>query len=209
VHFHTPYSLVPTHNIWKAIGYWRAINKLSIHYDNKDCELMFRKNRDNSYMFTVNDQSITAKIEFIDKGEIDVSFSVETLHARSLQAKSIFAKISDTDDNKYKVVINGEEFLMSRADFLDLDKQTPVEDKTHKSVGVHKLLSPLPGRVFKLNFKEGDKVNKGDVVLIIDAMKMENNILAAHDALIRKIHVSLNEMVEGNAVLVELEDLVN
>ncbi|MCX6257314.1 MAG: biotin/lipoyl-binding protein [Bacteroidia bacterium] len=71
------------------------------------------------------------------------------------------------------------------------------------------LLSPIPGRIFKINVKEGDSVKKGDIVLVVDAMKMENNIVIKKDALIKKIHVSLDEMVEGNSVLVEIEDIRN
>jgi biotin carboxyl carrier protein len=48
-------------------------------------------------------------------------------------------------------------------------------------------------------------VRKGDVVVVIDAMKMENNITAKKEAKIKKILVNLNQMVEVNTPLVELE----
>lgn len=200
------------HNVWKKIGFWRGLNKVTIICDNKEHEFIFSKNRNNVYEFvdssslivdrTTNskeEKRFQAKIEFIDKGEIDLTINDRTF----------FVRITSTDDYKSKVQINNQEFLMSRNDLLNLDLQTPIEDKLHKNEGVYQILSPLPGRVFKLNFKEGDKVNKGDIVMIIDAMKMENNILAVHNAQIKKIHVSLNQMVEGNSILMELEDLKN
>jgi len=45
--------------------------------------------------------------------------------------------------------------------------------------------------------------------MIIDAMKMENNIISKKDAIIKKIHVSVNQMVDGNSILVDLEDVKN
>ena len=71
--------------------------------------------------------------------------------------------------------------------------------------GENTILAPLPGRIFKINVKEGDKIKKGDIVIVIDAMKMENNIVAKKDATAKKIFVKLDEMVEANTPLIEFE----
>ena len=73
------------------------------------------------------------------------------------------------------------------------------------SSGNNAVKSPMPGKVFKLHVSEGDKVLKGDVLLVIESMKMENRIMSTRDAVIKKIHVSLNDMIEASTVLVELE----
>jgi len=184
------------HNIWKTIGYWRNIKKVSVNYDNNDFDIFYNKSRDNIFEFNINGNNFNAKIEFVDKGEIDMT----------LNNNKFFAGISNTNEGKSKIIINEQEFIMSRNDFLD-DNIQLHSDENLQDFGINKILSPIPGRIFKLNFKEGDRVNKGDVVLIIDAMKMENNIMIKKDALIKKIHVSMNEMVDGNTLLVELEDI--
>ena len=66
-------------------------------------------------------------------------------------------------------------------------------------------MSPIPGKIFKILVKEGEEIRKGDIVVVIDAMKMENNITTKRDAVVKKIHVTLNQMVEVNSPLVELE----
>ncbi|MCX6235354.1 MAG: acetyl-CoA carboxylase biotin carboxyl carrier protein subunit [Bacteroidetes bacterium] len=66
-------------------------------------------------------------------------------------------------------------------------------------------MAPIPGRIFKLNVKEGDTISKGDVVLVIDAMKMENNISSKRDGTIKKILVKLNDMVDAGTKLIEIE----
>jgi biotin carboxyl carrier protein len=69
----------------------------------------------------------------------------------------------------------------------------------------HHIISPIPGRIFKINVKKGNKIKKGDVVVVIDAMKMENNIISKKDAVIKKILVSLDEMVDAGVSLIEIE----
>jgi pyruvate carboxylase subunit B len=183
------------HNIWKTIGYWRTLNKVTINYEKKDLDFFFNKNND-AYEIMQEGNTYKVSTDFIDKGEIDIA----------LNNKKLFAKISGTEDGKSHVMINGQEFIMTRNDLLNMD--LPVAASSGKQDGgANKLVSPLPGKVFKLNVKEGDTVQKGDIIMIIEAMKMENNILSKKEALIKKLYVGLNQMVEGNAVLVELEDV--
>jgi propionyl-CoA carboxylase alpha chain/3-methylcrotonyl-CoA carboxylase alpha subunit len=98
---------------------------------------------------------------------------------------------------------------MTRNDLLETESDLMIEESTVGGNGSNKLYSPIPGKIFKINVKEGDTVYKGDVVMIVDAMKMENNIVTKKDAIIKKIHVSLNQMVDGNSILVEMEDVKN
>lgn len=65
--------------------------------------------------------------------------------------------------------------------------------------------APMPGKVIDIVVKEGDKVEKGDVILILEAMKMENVLKAASDCSIKKVHVVSSDNVEKNQLLVELE----
>lgn len=65
--------------------------------------------------------------------------------------------------------------------------------------------APMPGKVLDVMVKEGDQVSKGDALLILEAMKMENVLKAESDCSIKKVHVASSENVEKNQVLVELE----
>lgn len=59
--------------------------------------------------------------------------------------------------------------------------------------------SPLPGVILDIKAKEGDVVKKGDTLLILEAMKMENSIQADKDGKVSKIHVGKGDSVlEGN-----------
>ncbi|HPK87223.1 MAG TPA: acetyl-CoA carboxylase biotin carboxyl carrier protein subunit [Atribacterota bacterium] len=63
------------------------------------------------------------------------------------------------------------------------------------------LKAPLPGKILKINFLEGDSVSEGDTVVILEAMKMENEILANSSGKIKKIFVAVNDMVETDDTL--------
>jgi len=86
-------------------------------------------------------------------------------------------------------------------------KPAPVVKEAPKSVptGGTQITSPMPGSIFKLNVKPGDSVKKGDVVLILEAMKMENEIFAAEDAVVSSVEVKEGATVNTGDVLVILE----
>ncbi len=67
------------------------------------------------------------------------------------------------------------------------------------------LEAPMPGKVIKLNVAPGDAVAKGDEILVIEAMKMENAIRAPRDGKVKSVAAKLGEMVSPGVVLVELE----
>lgn len=65
--------------------------------------------------------------------------------------------------------------------------------------------APLAGRVAAVNVREGDAVGDGDVVAVLDAMKMEHAITAPGAGTVRAVHVTPDEVVEAGALLLELE----
>lgn len=65
--------------------------------------------------------------------------------------------------------------------------------------------APMPGLVLDILVKEGDVVEKGDSVLILEAMKMENVIKAEGCATVKSIHTTKGAAVEKNTILMELE----
>ncbi len=66
--------------------------------------------------------------------------------------------------------------------------------------------APMPGKVLDVVVNVGDEVKKGDAILILEAMKMENVLKAEGDCIIKSVLVENHQSVEKNQVLVELED---
>jgi len=67
------------------------------------------------------------------------------------------------------------------------------------------LSAPMPGLIVRVNVNEGDRVRAGQGLVVMEAMKMENELRAAHDAAVRRILVKPGSAVEKGAILLELE----
>ena len=70
---------------------------------------------------------------------------------------------------------------------------------------VRELKAPMPGLVLKMLVKEGDTVQKNDPLLVLEAMKMENVIKSAGDAVVKKIHAVERTAVEKGQLLLSFE----
>jgi biotin carboxyl carrier protein len=69
-----------------------------------------------------------------------------------------------------------------------------------------KAYSYIPGVIRKLSVKEGQKVKKGDPMLVLESMKMMNIVKVPVDAKIKKIHIAIGESIPKNHLLIEFEE---
>lgn len=63
----------------------------------------------------------------------------------------------------------------------------------------------IPGSIRDVKIKAGDKVNRGDLLLILEAMKMKNKIFSPIDGIIKKVNIKVGDVVPKNELLVEFE----
>lgn len=71
-----------------------------------------------------------------------------------------------------------------------------------------KIVSPMPGKVVKVPVKAGDSLAAGDIVAVIEAMKMQSNYKVSADCVVREVLVKEGDTVDGNQVLMRL-DIIN
>ena len=72
------------------------------------------------------------------------------------------------------------------------------------SSGATAVKAPMPGTLIKVNVKVGDAVKKGDVLCVLEAMKMENDIMAPSDGVVASVEAAQGSSVATDAVLVTL-----
>jgi len=77
----------------------------------------------------------------------------------------------------------------------------PAKASTEVVAG-EQVVAPMPGKILRINVNEGDTIKDGDTLLILEAMKMENEIFAKASGKIKKINVSINDMVDTGDTLV-------
>ena len=119
--------------------------------------------------------------------------------------------------SKYKITINGKEYEMD-VELMDgsapavkapakVSKPAPAPVSKAAPAAAPKgaTVSPMPGTILKVNVKEGDTVKAGDSVVILEAMKMENDITSPKDGVVKKLFVSEKQAVAKGEALFEVE----
>ena len=76
--------------------------------------------------------------------------------------------------------------------------------KASGAAGAVSVKAPMPGNIMKVNAKVGASVKKGDVLVVLEAMKMENDVCAPADGVVASVEVAQGATVETDAVLVTL-----
>lgn len=93
-------------------------------------------------------------------------------------------------------------FWRGRAYRLDEDTETSRASHRHVADGLE---APMPGKVIAVNVAPGDTVGKGDELLVVEAMKMENAVRAPREGRVKSVAARVGDMVSPGVVLVELE----
>jgi biotin carboxyl carrier protein len=110
---------------------------------------------------------------------------------------------ADTAKKQFKIMVEGEIFSIEIKDKLDQMIEIMGQGLASSKQLTH-IKAPMPGLVLEIAVTEGQPVNAGDKILILEAMKMENSLVIPVNALIKKILVSKGQAVERGQVLVEL-----
>ncbi|GAB4045345.1 acyl-CoA carboxylase biotin carboxyl carrier protein subunit [Spirosoma litoris] len=132
-----------------------------------------------------------------------VKLSDRTFHILH-QNRSFTAEVLElnTAEKTVTLKINGHIYPVKLKDRFDqlLEK---MGMSTLASAKINELKAPMPGLIVGISVQPGDEVRKGDSLLILEAMKMENMLKAPADATIKTIRVSKGDRVEKGQVLVE------
>jgi len=102
------------------------------------------------------------------------------------------------------IKVNGNLYTMKVEDQFDLLlKQLGMDAAV--STKIREIKAPMPGLVLKIMVEEGAEVKKGDNLLVLEAMKMENILKSTTDGIIKKINVTQGDKIEKNTVLLQFQ----
>ncbi len=112
----------------------------------------------------------------------------------------------------YKVTVNGNvyEITLEVIDKADIkaapapaaaSAAAPAAPAAPVAAGAKSITAPMPGTILKVNVQAGAAVKKGDVLMILEAMKMENEIMAPADGTVASVNAAQGASVEAGAVL--------
>lgn len=116
-----------------------------------------------------------------------------TILEADIPTKTVHVQIGQ---NTYRVALKDKfDLLAEQLGFSNLSSQK-----------LNYVKAPMPGLVLDVMVKAGDEVQKGDSVLILEAMKMENVIKAEGNAVVKSVTINQGDAVEKNQVMIEFED---
>ena len=84
-------------------------------------------------------------------------------------------------------------------------ESTPAPVSKVSSVSGNSIPAPMAGTIVKIFVKDGDPVKKGDVLLVLEAMKMENDVMASTDGKIKSVHVKVGDIINAGDALITME----
>ena len=115
-----------------------------------------------------------------------------------------YAKILSSSTSEVKLLIDGTEMNISKHSKLSevLEKSL---SKISMSTGVNSLTSQIPGRVVSVIGKQGDPVNKGDSIVVLESMKMQVAVKSHKDGIIKEIKVKQGNTVSRNDIIAVIE----
>lgn len=162
------------------------------------------------FEFIVGDQEKKLSVEETD-GLWLVKLDGETIEAEVLPiapftfwintcGKSFVAYAAENEGKTY-VFVAGHQYCMAKPT-PNTKRKSDIggELKTEEIVG-----APMPGVIVKVCVGEGDIVKSGQAVVVVESMKMENNIRAGGEARVKRVHVKAGDSVNFGSPLVELE----
>ena len=171
-------------------GGWRNSTmpdeELTLEAYGEEIKLRYKSNRDNSFNFSFEETSHVVTV--IDSGCGSVEIDI------------------DGQRSQYTLDKIGEEWLV-HSTFCDFEitelPRYPISSSDDFGGG---LVAPMPGAILSIDIKPGDTVKKGDVLVILEAMKMEHRITAPRDGIVGSVQASVGEQVENEQLLVTLEE---
>jgi biotin carboxyl carrier protein len=159
--------------------------------------------------FWLGQKEFRLNLEEKEKGIIQVSFdqkkfdvTVEFLSAKELLLNmdgKIFNIIIDSNSLSHSVFVNGKLFKIEKKSALKILREE--RGKLRK----RDVKTSMPGKIVSVLVREGDEVKEGQSVLILEAMKMQNEIKAPQSGRITRINFNPQEYVEAGAVLFSVE----
>ena len=159
----------------------------------RDVAVIARRLRGGSLRLELPGGAMAARVKRLGSGRLAVALAGDAFEARVVKRAAIDG---GTD---YTVFASGESRRLRLVDPLDV---TQYESMAAETGAVR---SPLPGKIIELRVKAGDKVARGQPLLVLEAMKMEHTLTAPADGTVKSVRYAVGEQVAEGAELIELE----
>jgi biotin carboxyl carrier protein len=168
---------------------------LEFKLNNRNVVVKQLKNEGDIYTFSVDDVIYEVDLARINEHEYSILHNGKSFHFEIIEnAESKHFKIvSSGGDTDVEIIDNESRYLKNRNNQVNSPEDLIIR-------------SPMPGRVIRVPVNIGEKVEAGQTVVILSAMKMESEYKAGKTGIITEIAVKEGDTVENNQILVVIEE---
>jgi 3-methylcrotonyl-CoA carboxylase alpha subunit len=158
----------------------------------RDVAVIARRRRDGGIGLELPGGTLEAHVRRAEDGRLAIRLSGDTFTATVVRRQA-------ADGVDYAVFADGANRTLRLVDPLDVTQYEAAAS------GEAAVKAPLPGKIIDLRVKAGDKVSKGQPLLVLEAMKMEHTLAAPADGTVKAVRYAVGEQVVEGAELVEFE----
>jgi len=161
---------------------------ISFIHNKKEFKLNLKEARNGHLRISVGKKKYDVSVEFFTDEEMLLKIG-----------SRVYDVIVNQNSNSYNICMTGKS--------IRVDKKAPFQTIRNSIGNTRKMdvKTSMPGRVVELLLKQGDKVKENDPVLVLEAMKMQNEIKSPRKGKIKKIYPKTGDSVEAGAVLFTVE----
>lgn len=159
------------------------------------------------YITTVEGKDFT--VEIVDEKHVNVNGKVYQVDFESVSGQPVYSLIVDgkshesyiaRGDDNWQVLLRGRLYPVTVVDEREKRLRAAAGGGVAEG-GEFVLKAPMPGLVVAVTVSEGQEVKKGQVILILESMKMQNELKAPRDGVVQRIKVKAGESVEQKQTL--------
>jgi len=163
------------------------------------------------YEFLLNDRviNLTAKTINSDGGcEVTVDGKSIELQVSHLQPNSLTMRIGNRLTTAYIAQLNGKLFVHIDGSVIEMNLHDS-EQKNYSKEGMEfgakdEVTTPMPGKIVRFLVKVGDTVKPKQPLVIVESMKMENEIKSSMDGVVKAVHYKLGDLVNPGQTIIKL-----
>ena len=164
------------------------------------------------YIATVNDREYVIEINddhrvLLDGQPVDVDFdsvNEQPVFTLIIDGKSYEAFINEGLGDELQVQLRGRQYAVLVQDERERRLRAAGLGEGGAGAGEFQLKAPMPGLIVTIPVEEGQIVHKGDVLVILESMKMQNELRTPRDGVVSRINVAAAEGVDQGQILVVL-----
>jgi len=166
---------------------------IELKIDSRLARITILEQNGTKYKVNIDNKIYDLDLEKVESNAYSILLNGRSINMEMIEGETLNHYKVNTINNYYEIEV--------------IDAATRYRNRSGSGIeeGGNIISTPMPGKIVKIPVKEGDKIEKGQTVVVVSAMKMESEYKSAADGTIKHIHVSEGDAVEGHQALVEIE----